>query len=93
MFLSTHIKYLFIKFTKKLLLLSFVFFVLVLIINLIEETNFLKDSDTTWSTPVILTFLNAPSLLYEMFPSFIFNINFFCNYIFFYIKIFIKFCY
>ena len=42
MFLSTHIKYLFIKFTKKLLLLSFVFFVLVLIINLIEETNFLK---------------------------------------------------
>ena len=74
MFISTHKKYLFIKFTKKLLLLSFVFFVLVLIINLIEETNFLKESETTWSTPVILTFLNAPSLLYEMFP-FIFLIS------------------
>ena len=71
---STHLKYLFKKFTKKLLLLSFVFFILVLIINLIEESNFLKESETTWLTPIILTFLNAPSLLYEMFP-FIFLIS------------------
>ena len=71
---STHLKYLFKKFTKKILLLSFIFFILVLIINLIEESNFLKESETTWITPIILTFLNAPSLLYEMFP-FIFLIS------------------
>ena len=71
---SIHLKYLFKKFTKKILLLSFIFFILVLIINLIEESNFLKESETTWLTPIILTFLNAPSLLYEMFP-FIFLIS------------------
>ena len=74
MFINTHIRYLFKKFSKKLLLLSFVFFILVLIINLIEVSNFLKESETSWSTPIILTFLNAPSLLYEMFP-FIFLIS------------------
>ncbi len=48
--------------------------ILVLIINLIEEANFLKDSEVNFFTPLILTILNAPSLLYEMFP-FIFLIS------------------
>ena len=42
--------------------------------NLIEEANFLKESETSFLTPVLLTSLNAPSLLYEMFP-FIFLIS------------------
>ena len=74
MLISTYKKYLFRKFTKKLIFISFIFFVLVLIINLIEESNFLKESETTFITPVILTILNAPSLLYEMFP-FIFLVS------------------
>ena len=45
-----------------------------MIINLIEEANFLKESETSFLTPVLLTSLNAPSLLYEMFP-FIFLIS------------------
>ncbi len=72
--ISTYKKYLFKKFSKKLILISSIFFVLVLIINLIEESNFLKDSDTSFVTPIILTTLNAPSLLYEMFP-FIFLVS------------------
>ncbi len=47
---------------------------MILIINLIEEANFLKNSDTNFITPLILSSLNAPSLLYEMFP-FIFLIS------------------
>ena len=74
MILSIHKIYLIKKFLKKILLISDIFFILVLIINLIEEANFLKETDSGFITPVLLTMLNAPSLLYEMFP-FIFLIS------------------
>ena len=74
MLFSTYKKYLFLKFSKKILSVSLVFFILVLILNLLEEINFLKDSDVSFYTPIILTLLNAPSLLNEMFP-FIFLIS------------------
>ncbi len=74
MIINTYKQYLFKKFSKKILLISGIFFILVLIINLIEESNFIKDSETTFLTPVMLTVLNGPSLLYEMFP-FIFLIS------------------
>ena len=50
------------------------FFILVLILNLLEEINFLKDSETNFITPFLLTLLNSPSLLREMLP-FIFLIS------------------
>ena len=68
MIISIHKKYLLKKFTKKIFLISFIFLFLVLIINLIEETSFLKDTETSIITPILLTALNAPSLMYEMFP-------------------------
>jgi len=72
--INIHKQYLLKKFLKKIFLISVVFFILVLIINLIEESTFLKESNTNFLTPLLLTFLNAPSLLYEMFP-FIFLIS------------------
>jgi len=72
--INIHKIYLLKKFTKKIFLISFFFLVLVLIINLLEEINFLKETETSILTPIILTILNAPSLLYEMFP-FIFLIS------------------
>ena len=74
MIFNIHKFYLFKKFLKKIILISGIFLVLVLIINLIEESNFLKNNETTFVTPLLLTILNAPSLLYEMFP-FIFLIS------------------
>ena len=74
MILNTYKKYLLNKFIKKIILVSFIFFILVLIINFIEESNFLKDSDTSIRIPLLLTLLNAPSLLLEIFP-FIFLIS------------------
>ena len=68
MIINIHKQYLLKKFLKKIFLISFIFLILVLIINLIEEANFLKNSNTQFSTPILLTALNAPSLLYEMFP-------------------------
>ncbi len=72
--ISIHKLFLLKKFIKKIFLVSIIFFVLVMIINLIEEANFLKQSETSFLTPILLTSLNAPSLLYEMFP-FIFLIS------------------
>ena len=74
MIISIHKLFLLKKFIKKIFLVSIVFFILVMIINLIEEANFLKESETSFLTPILLTTLNAPSLLYEMFP-FIFLIS------------------
>ena len=74
MIINIHKQYLLKKFLKKIFLVSGLFLVLILIINLIEEANFLKNSDASSITPIILSTLNAPSLLYEMFP-FIFLIS------------------
>ena len=68
MIINIHKFYLLKKFLKKIFLISGIFLILVMIINLIEEANFLQNSQTSIFTPIILTILNAPSLLYEMFP-------------------------
>ena len=72
--INIHKQYLMKKFLKKIFLVSGIFIILILIINLIEEANFLKNSNAHFITPIILSSLNAPSLLYEMFP-FIFLIS------------------
>lgn len=74
MLINIHKLYLLKKFTKKIFVISFFFLILVLIINLLEEINFLKETETSILTPILLTILNAPSLLYQMFP-FIFLIS------------------
>ena len=67
--IKIHKMYLLKKFIMKILTGSGVFFVLVMIINLIEEANFLKNTDSNFFTPLILTILNSPSLLNEMMPG------------------------
>ncbi len=52
----------------------FIFFTLAFILNIFEEINFFKDLDVSIGLPVFLTFLNIPSILFEIFP-FIFLIT------------------
>ena len=66
--INTYKIYILKKFTKKIFLVSSIFFSLILIINLLEEINFLKEIDNNAFLPLILSFLNAPSLMYEIFP-------------------------
>jgi lipopolysaccharide export system permease protein len=66
--INIHKQYLLKKLSKKIFLISCIFLILVMIINLIEEANFLKESSSSFLVPILLTFLNSPSLLYEMFP-------------------------
>ncbi len=52
----------------------FVFVTLAFILNIFEEINFFKDLDVSMGVPIFLTFLNIPSIIFEIFP-FIFLIT------------------
>ena len=52
----------------------FIFFTLAFILNIFEEINFFKDLDVPLRLPIFLTFLNIPSILFQIFP-FIFLIS------------------
>ena len=67
-------KYIVNKFIKLLLLVSLIFFLLVLLLNLFEELNFFKDTNESLYYPLLLNVLNAPSVLINIFP-FIFLIS------------------
>ena len=66
--------YLILLFTKKILNVFFIFLALIFILNLFEEINFFKDLQTNIFFPIILSSLNAPATLFEIFP-FIFLIG------------------
>ena len=72
--MKTYIKYIILNFSQKIFIISFVFFLLVLLLNLIEEINFFKDKSENLYYPLLLNFLNAPTILNKVFP-FIFLIS------------------
>ena len=58
-------KYIVNSFVRLLLIVSSIFFLLALLLNLFEEINFFKDTNESLYYPLILNFLNAPSLSYK----------------------------
>ena len=66
--------YLILLFTKKIFNVFLIFFTLIFILNLFEEINFFKDLQTNIFFPIILSGLNTPATLFEIFP-FIFLIG------------------
>ena len=82
MLLKIYQKYILNNFLITLGKVVFIFFGLIFILNLFEELNYFKDQETNFYTPLSLTLLNTPIVLYEVFP-FIFLIST----QFFYIKI------
>ena len=67
------------NYISKQFLLTFVktvliFVTLAFILNIFEEINFFKDLDVSMGIPIFLTFLNIPSIIFEIFP-FIFLIS------------------
>ena len=61
-------------FTSTLLKTFIVFLSLAFILNIFEEINFFKDLEVSITLPIFLTFLNIPSVLFDIFP-FIFLIT------------------
>jgi len=62
------------QFLSMFIKIVFIFFSLAFILNIFEEINFFKDLNVSIGVPIFLTFLNIPSILFEVFP-FIFLIT------------------
>ena len=60
--------YISIIFIKNLFLISLVFLGLSFILNFFEELKFFENYDVDIKYPILLTFLNSPSILFELFP-------------------------
>ena len=71
---KTYQNYIIKVFLNKLLYVSLVFISLIYILGILEEINFFKDIDGSFYFPYLLTFLNLPITLFEIFP-FIFLIT------------------
>lgn len=67
-------KYLIKYFIKKFIKVTLVFLSLVYIVSVLEEVNFFKNLTNNFYIPYLLTLLNAPITLFEIFP-FIFFIS------------------
>ena len=74
MILQTYQIYLGKIFLTTLLKTFFIFFSLAFVLNIFEEVNFFKESEVSITLPIFLTFLNIPSIIFEIFP-FIFLIT------------------
>ena len=64
MIVNTYKKYILRLFSKTLVEVVLIFFSLILIINLFEEINFLRNENVSGSYPVFLSFLNTPSIIF-----------------------------
>ena len=74
MILNTYKKYILSLFSKTLVEIILIFFSLILIINLFEEINFLKNENVGSYYPIFLSLLNTPSIIFDILP-FIFLIS------------------
>ena len=66
--IKTFDKYFIKLFFKKILLLTIIFFSLTFILTLFEEITFFSESNSEVHLPFLITFLNVPSTLLEIFP-------------------------
>tara|TARA_Y100000992_G_scaffold289056_1_gene243249 strand:- start:318 stop:1400 length:1083 start_codon:yes stop_codon:yes gene_type:complete len=74
MIIKTYQIYLSKIFTTTLIKTFAVFISLAFILNIFEEINFFKDLEVSMTIPIFLTFLNIPSIIFDIFP-FIFLIT------------------
>lgn len=73
-------KYIISNFLFKFLIISLIFFCLIIILGLLEEISFFKNLEINLFYPYFLTLINAPIILFEIFP-FIFLIT--CQFLFY----------
>ena len=67
--IKTFDKYFIRLFFKKILLLTLIFFSLIFILTLFEEITFFSDSSNSkFYLPFMITLLNVPATLLEIFP-------------------------
>jgi len=72
--MKTYIKFLLNLFNISFLKIFFIFFGVVLLTNILEQSEFFKNTNLSFTYQVFLSFLNSPSILFEILP-FIFLIS------------------
>ena len=72
--MKIYIRFLTSIFFKSFFYVSLIMFSLVFILNMLTELEFFKEIDVGINFTLLLTFLNSPSMIFEMFP-FIFLIS------------------
>ena len=66
--LRTYEKYIVKNFTNKFITISIIFFSLIVILSVLEEISFFKNTEVNFALPYFITFLGAPITLFEIFP-------------------------
>ena len=66
--MKTYIKFLINLFNYSFLKIFIIFFIIILITNILEQFEFFRNIDLSFSYLVFLSFLNTPSILFEILP-------------------------
>jgi lipopolysaccharide export system permease protein len=66
--MKTYIKFLINLFNVSFIKIFTIFFVIILITNILEQVEFFKDIDLSFPYLVFLSFLNTPSVLFQILP-------------------------
>ncbi len=56
------------SYLKNIITVSIIFLCLSFVLNILEEISFFKNSEVSIKYPILVTLLNVPSILYELFP-------------------------
>ena len=72
--MKTYIKFLIKLFSVSFIKIFLIFFVVILITNILEQVEFFKEIKLNFTYLIFISFLNTPSIIFEVFP-FIFLIS------------------
>ena len=66
--MKTYIKFLINLFNISIFKIFIIFFIIVLITNILEQVEFFKDMDVSFTYLIFLSLLNTPSIVFEILP-------------------------
>ena len=66
--MKTYIRFLINLFNFSILKVFTIFFIIILITNILEQVEFFKNVDVNFIYVIFLSFLNTPSIVFEILP-------------------------
>ena len=68
MIIKTYTKYIIKQYFEIIFKVTMIFYCLIFLLNILEELSFFKNTEIGFLFPIFLTFLNSPSILYDILP-------------------------
>jgi|TARA_B110000967_G_scaffold98455_1_gene101146 lipopolysaccharide export system permease protein len=66
--MKTYIKFLIKLFNVSFFKIFIIFFTIIFVTNILDQIEFFKDKDLSFFNTIFLSFLNTPSILFDIFP-------------------------